>query len=627
VLEDDDDDVLFTGDSNTPGQSQHDHFNTPSNSDSDDEDDDEVLEIRTSIRPRAGTARSSSSSSSSGSSRSPSAGTTNRYNSKPISSSRSLRYGPALLRTPSSEKNHITIAPIAPTILKTKGVGNGSAADDDEYDYPVSSIDSAKSYGAGTDVPVHLVYVPPLGSNYCMDSNDVHVGEDVYHHREAYFSVGTGAGMEDYVPTVGTTPSTPSEQAKVFYQTPIVASEDGDGTEEDAYDYFEGPDLGVTFTAKRRHSQSTRREVRDDDAITAEHPNMVTYEEGGAASVVVGRSTGPPQVIVKGTSGATDESSSRSRSTSRSRSRSRTPSPADLASSNASSIPAPSPAVAVPRVGSSHSIEYVPNSSSYTSSLLSPPDTIPSRGRSSTPVSENQPRGRSATRNSSFSDRERSSSRGTSSPIGSISPEGSAVSIAIGSAYGAYANGRDRDLASRKGGSDRGRVGRRDHSASAEEVRPSALGRFGDGKREVSTASNSSASSSSSTVSVASTVVPIHGSSPLRVSTNRFDPGPESSTPMSIPIPKSTEEQLQRSKHPTPVNSPISSTKPLVPTPSSQRSSPNIATVPHVANGDAPGSPNSVKALEDGTLVSRAVDIVSNAGAFLGSIWQGNART
>ena len=623
MLEDEDDDILFTGDSNNPGQS---HFDTPSNSDSDDEDDDEVLEIRTSIRPRAGTARSSSSSSSSGSSRSPSAGTTKRYNSTPILSSRSLRHGPALLRTPSSEKNHMTIAPIAPTILKTKGVGNGSAAEDDEYEYPVSSIDSTKWYGAGTDVPVHLVYVPPLGSNYCMDSNDVHVGEDVYHHREAYFSVGTGVGMEDHVPTVGATPSTPSERSKVFYQTPIVASEDGDGAEEDAYDYFEGPDLGVTFTAKRRHSQSTGREVRNGDAVAVKHPNMVTYDEGGAASVVVGRSTGPPQVIVKGASGAADEGNSSPRSISHSKSRSRTPSPADLAPSNVSSMPPPSPAVAVPRVGSSHSIEHVQNSSSYSSSLLSPPDTIPSRGRSSTPVCENQPRGRSATRNSSFSDRERSSSRGTSSPIGSISPEGSAVGIAIGSAYGAYANGRDRDLASRKGGIDRGRVGRRDHGASAEEVRPSALGRFGDGKREVSAASNSSTSSSSSTASVASTVVPIHGSSPLRTSTDRFDPESESSTPMSIPIPKSTEEQLQRSRHPTPANSPTSSTKPFVSTPPPQRSSPNIATVPHAAKSDALGR-NSVKALEDGTLVSKAVDIVSNAGAFLGSMWQGNVRT
>jgi len=264
--------------------------------------------------------------------------------------------------------------------------------------------------------------------------------------------------------------------------------------------------------------------------------------------------------------------------------------------------------------------------SSTTSSLLSPPDIEPSRGRGATPVSENQPRGRSATRNSSFSDRERSSSRGTSSPIGSISPEGSAVGIAIGSAYGVYANGRD---GASWRGKERGRTGRRDYGGSADDVRTSSLGRFGDGKRMVSPASNSSTSSGSSTVSAASTAVPTHKSSPLRVSTESWDPGPALSTPMSIPIPKGTEEeQLQRSRHPTPSNSPVSTMKHSLLVAPAQSSSAS-ATVPHAPKGivSTPESPTSAKALEDGTLVGRAVEIVSSAGAFLGSIWPGNART
>jgi hypothetical protein len=522
----------------------------------------------------------------------------------------------------------MTIAPIAPTILKTKGVGNGSGADDDDYEYPITTNESGKWY-AGTDVPVHLVYVPPFGSNYSMEGGELDGGEDVYRHREAYFSVGTGGKMDSSVPSVGVTPSSPpSGQARVLYQTPLVASPgDGDGAEADAYDYFEGPDLGVAFGDKRTHSRHVgRREVRDDAAAHPGGPDMVRYAEGGAASVVVGRSSGTPQVVVKGVKGSTEEGKERSRSRSRSRSTSRTPSPAKLAATPAAPlIPPPSPAVAVPRVGSSHSIEHPPTSSA----LLSPPDIVLSRGRASTPVSENQPRGRSVTRNSSFSDRERSNSRGTSSPIGSISPEGSAVGIAIGSAYGVYANGRDRDSVSRKGKNERGRVGRRDNSTSADDVRPSSLGRFGDGKRVASTASNSSTSSGSSTVSAGSTAVPRHASSPLRISIDSFDLDPVASTPISIPIPKGTEEeQLQRSRHPTPANSPISSIKHPLAAPTTQSSSTGTA-VSQAPTGalSPPGSPTSVKALDDGTLVGRAVEIVSKAGAFLGSIWQGNGRT
>ena len=608
--------------SSPPEQSQHDHFASHSNSDSDDdEDDDEVLEIRTtSIRQRASPGRSSSSSSSSGSSRSPSSGAAKRYNSTPMPSTRSLRYGPALLRTPSVEKAHMTILPIAPTILKTKGVGNGAEADDD-YEYPVSASDGATWYGAGTDVPVHLVYVPPLGSNYCMDSSDLQGGDDVYRHREAYFSVGTGGGMDISVPSVDVTPSPPSGQATMFYQTPLVASPaSGNGAEEDAYDYFEGPDLGVAFADKRTHSQPTvLQEVHDTDTVNVGRPDMVKFVEGGAVSVVSPRSNGAPQVVVKGVNGVVEEGRERSRS--RSRSRSRTPSPGEF-STPSTSIPLASPVVTVPRVASSHSIEQSLASSSN-GSLLSPPDIGPSRGRSSTPVSESHSRGRSATRNSSFSDRERSSSRGTSSPIGSISPEGSAVGIAIGSAYGVYANGRDRELTARKGRGERGRIGRKDQSASVDDVRTSSLGRFGDGRR---VASNSPASSGSSTVSAASTAVPTHGSSPLRISTDSSHLGSAMTTPMPTPIPANTEEeQVQRSRHPTPADSPVSTMKLSLPVPPPQLSSAST-TVPHSSKGivGPPGSPTSVKALEDGTLVGRAV---ASAGAFLGSIWQGNART
>jgi len=614
--EEEDDDVLFN--SSPP---EHDHFDSHSNSDSDDdddEDDDEVLEIRTtSIRQRASPGRSSSSSSSSGSSRSPSAGGAKRYNaSTHTSTTRGFRYGPALLRTPSVEKEHVTILPIAPTILKTKGVGNGEGADDD-YEYPISARDGG-FYGAGTNVPVHLVYVPPLGSNYCMDSSDLQTGADVYRHREAYFSVGTGRGMNASAPSVGAKPSTGQE--KVFYHTPLATSPTvGDGAEEDAYDYFEGPDMGIAFADRRTHSQRTEGlELRNDDVAKVGGPNMVKFAEGGAASVSA-RSSGTPQVVIKGVNGALQEGRERSRS--RSRSKSRTPSPGEFSTPSNATIPPASPAVAVPRVASSHLIDQLPTSSN-SSSLLSPPDVAPSRGRSSTPLSENQPRGRSATRNSSFSDRERSSSRGTSSPIGSISPEGSAVGIAIGSAYGVYANGRDRESSSRRGKGERGRIGRRDHAASADDVRTS-LGRLGDGRR---VASNSPTSSGSSTVSATSTAVPTHGSSPLRISIDSSELDSAMSTPMPTPTPKGL--QAEQLRHPPPLNPPVSSIKHTVHVPPPLPSSPST-TVPYSPKGfvGPSGSPTSARPSEDGTLVGRAADMVSSAGAFLGSIWQGNVRT
>jgi hypothetical protein len=65
-----------------------------------------------------------------------------------------------------------------------------------------------------------------------------------------------------------------------------------------------------------------------------------------------------------------------------------------------------------------------------------------------------------------------------------------------------------------------------------------------------------------------------------------------------------------------------------LPIPAPQPSSPSTTT-PVSAKGivslSPPGTPTAVKMLDDGTLVGRAVEIVSNAGAFLGAFWHGNA--
>ncbi|KAF7975461.1 hypothetical protein HWV62_9481 [Athelia sp. TMB] len=530
VLEDDEDDVLFSGETHRA------HLADPANEDcfeSDSDSDDEPLEIRTAstpVRARPATAaRSSSSSSSSSSSRSRSAGTAPPP-ARRRPSHAGFRSGPALLRTPSSEKEHMTIAPIAPTILKSRGVGNGAGDDDggDEYDYPEGTEAHARWY-TGTDAPVHLVYVPPLGSNYSMDTRAIDGGgEEVYRHREAYFSVGTGAAYE-------AAPAVPSP----------APHEGGD-----AYDYFGGPDMGdVAFGARPRER-----------------------EGAGAGAGRYARRT--PEVVING---AREEGRARERSRSRSRSKSRTPSPAECTAAEPA-LPPPTPSVAVPRASVSS-----PTAASHSASLLSPPDA--GRGRSAAPVLENQPRGRSATRGST-SDRERSSSRGTNSPLGSISPEGSAVAIAIG-AFGVSANGRELN------GRERGR------EWGSKRAVPDA----------VRTESPAQIASSSSSNASTATATPTNSPTALRIS---IGGAPRSRSTTPVP-----EEEAQRTRHPTPANSPVAKRPRVFPVAvaAAQPSTPVLA--PHsperIVGG--PGSPR-----EDG-LVGRAVGM---AGAFLGAFWSGS---
>jgi len=99
------------------------------------------------------------------------------------------RYRPPLIRTPSglTDRDRATIAPIAPTMLKTMDVDD---EEDDTFVYATDASDHIGSSGAhglhvhcdrdncadsagdGIDYvqsPVELVYAPPLGSNYQVD--------------------------------------------------------------------------------------------------------------------------------------------------------------------------------------------------------------------------------------------------------------------------------------------------------------------------------------------------------------------------------------------------------------------------------------------------------------------------
>ncbi|KAI0820767.1 hypothetical protein BC628DRAFT_1341384 [Trametes gibbosa] len=458
-------------------------------SDSDDDDDD-VLEMRTA---------SSRSRSSSFSRSSP-------FATSFTSDASTMRPRPPMVRRASTDREHVTIAPMPPTLLKSTGVGNqlGTLLEG-------RALESPKE--------VDLVYVPP--ASYSLPGTpNLGSNEDVYHHRESYFSIGTSSpyprsplvrspvpGSSPRIPSVGLPSDLPtgapllqrSDSGSLYSAHSIVGSpmQIDDITHaplEDAYDYFGGPDLGEDFSHPQPQVQRRRNrvEVRDDD-----EDGIIRFAEGGASSVTMGRSnsapwhstTSPnsggnemPVVVVNEASGSVEERQELSRESSPDGRTPRGTSEQDAVSPPTVSLPStPAVPVPVPRVSpqsnlissisTSHSIpSSMPGSAPCDPALLSPADAPPMRGRtphspsvsgstttgsssyshSTDSRSASSSRGRSSTRTSSFSDRERSSSRsrsrGTSSPMGSISPTGSAVGIGSGSAYVA---GRCRDRGDR----------------------------------------------------------------------------------------------------------------------------------------------------------------------------------
>jgi hypothetical protein len=134
---------------------------------------------------------------------------------------------------------------------------------------------------------------------------------------------------------------------------------------------------------------------------------------------------------------------------------------------------------------------------------------------------------------------------------------------------------------------------------------------------------NSHSSSSDSTVNGADSTEERIRPTPI-VSTSRNYRG--ISIPMPSPIP---EEDEQRSRHPTPANSPVMAMRPALPIAPPHISSPGITIC------TAPPSPEkstvSASPIRDysddageppiGTLVGKAVEMVTSARGLLGSFW------
>lgn len=586
----------------------------------------------------------------------------------------------------SLDKEHRTIAYIAPTILKTTGVGNDV---------------SVYGYEVGHQLPgLELVYVPPLkgsqnGPRYGSSSmasggsgeNHPRYDNDYFGSRRSSAQSSPLLLPKTVIPNIDGTskPSPPSppltepvhEQSNwkgdlsdsLIHSEPIGIPLDNIADEaigdEDTFDSLVGLDLGEVFPQNRPHVTRTGRKLVSEDQRENE---MVKFAQGGAESVVGGRnsvlddadalqSALVPSVLVN-------------------------PHHDQITMSPPSNIP-PSPYIPVPR---SASFEYSPK---VTNRLLSPPEAYSSRGRTSptpgSPISSSttssstshtrssdsrsESRGRSSTRNSSYSDRERSgsrSSKGTSSPLGSLSPSGSAIGIGgqytgrdgrSSSGYGVGAGRereRGRDRTGRKLGgslssspsslsppnptSPSRSMDYQPYQPTQADLYPSLSGSITD---SISSAGSSSStiypsggsSSSESTITRSiETVVERSGHSTLNSGSSSFLRNPKG---ISIPIPTSIpEEDEQRSRHPTPANSPVTAMRPVLPVAPPHISAPGITIYAVPTSPEKPSAPksNSTSGKQDvwdrvgeqpqvGTLVGRAVEIVTSARGLLGSLW------
>lgn len=517
---------------------------------------------------------------------------------------------PPLTRQGSVDREHMTIAPIAPTILKTTGVGNNLATNGED-----KTMRSQKE--------VELVYLPPSNSIYSLPGTPSIFSEDVYHHRESYFTVGTNippnqsppvayatsqSRSADSSPVLGVTnlpsayPQRQSSQGNLqhffhhqqMYESPMPHED----MREDTYDYFGVPDLGEDYTLPRRtHSRSRRSPSDRMDDPGGRSPRFAATGTPMSPS---------PRIVVNEVAGATEEREELSTASSGSPPEIArdVPLPPHKVDGRVDDIPlavsfihnGPTVPVSVPRIATHGN--SVPNSPPDPG-FLSPteaglvnrrrsPGYSPTSGSTTTGSyslssdSRSESRGRSSTRNSS-SERDRSgsrSSRGTNSPLGSISPTGSSVGIGYGSLGVRGRDGRTIVVARphRRGSGDeergRDRVGRR----IGDSLSPPSV--IGSPSRSVSddfpayspvlektvlpshprTPSISGSSVSGSSTASGATARPDDGSASVveeGSSRGRSASSMSQKAPLFVipaPIP---EEEETRSRQPTPANSPV----------------------------------------------------------------------
>lgn len=637
-----------------------------------------------------------------------------------------------LVRTPNLERGsasnpsaHVTIAPIAPTILKTgthgyyghhhggwsegfgdeggsdDGIWGGSSGQSRWWNEKGKGKANEESESSGGQTPVELVYVPPLGSSYnlrkereqrlyvkerdndteeqkgvkyvngdVMEDHEDGFGngdQDVYRRRATLFSVGddnVDLDADDAVASVlmrsrGVHQSTPVPT--VFVRP------------EDMYNPGRA-DVGEDFRSRRSSSSFLSRDTSID-----------LYRGRGA---IPSYPAGREEILNER---ARSRSKSKSHSRSHSRSNSRTPSPAMITDLSGDRSQAPASLTSDAGPGHTHGPVLIPRRSSSSSTFPSPASTLlspPPRSRGSqsyqdvgsAPQQQQQQRGRSSTRTgSSISDRERSAG---SKSLGSLSPEGCNLGGVAATAYTGGRYERDRRDKERERERPRGRErteskrcgpgqglnvspeGVQDSllrvspastaslapSPEASSETPRLTGVTSKIKASVSSVSSSSSRSSTSST----TVVPSNG-----VLVTESDTTP---VPIAVPIDVLTAEEHQRTLQPTPSNTPINQMRPVSVTPAvitadpdsaSNEESNRTSTQPHptptatytpkiksllVVPAVSPAEPSTSYSISpprndlsspssprsptrgEPTIVGKAVEMVSTAGAFLG-LW------
>jgi hypothetical protein len=552
---------------------------------------------------------------------------------------------PPLVRKASSDKEHVTIAPIAPTLLKTTGVGNH---------YIVTDLSGRER----TTPPVDLVYVPSFGGGYALprknSGGEGSSSDDVYRHKGSRFSSSPGTSTSTSASSNSRSPP-PTIPAAEALPIPGVSSpptiESPTGTHDEPYDYF-----GSAATAQVL-IEDFFANMRQSDSGADFGP------ETGALGVRLGRAVDMPEVVVNDETGAIEErcesrprSRSRSRSRSYSRSHSRTPSPAETKMSGESDttrMRSTSPTYSSPPRLS------LPQNATH----LSPTDSYPSRGRTppgmpprswSFSNDGHTPgescRGRSVTRNSSFSDRERSSSRassvgGTGSPLGSVSPAGTRAGPVSNGIYSMYAQGLNgvrlvNGSAEGMGSRERGRSGA-DRRVGVSETSISPPRTAYEGRSLDATIADVSPTSPPvpSTSTLVSPVLPSvtsSGPSPLTLPPQQPSSPAHSisSNPtLSIPIPnvsRPTTEEDRHSRVSPRTHSPsfLRHVSVAVPAPPTSAPASVLAQKPQ-SPALAPTARDSLtppeSPTEHGTLVGRASEIVSTARGLFGVLWSGNS--
>ncbi|KAG8703815.1 hypothetical protein FRC08_002622 [Ceratobasidium sp. 394] len=312
---------------------------------------------------------------------------------------------PSFTRRDSGEKDLISIAPIAPTILK-----------------------SSESHPAPSPA---VVFVPPTGSLYEGEHHLLQYHAAQY-HKASNYPTPVPVGVLDY-----TSPSSASSSS---------SSQSQWEEEEDygvGFDYFNGPDLGVgqEYDTRNEYRGSYRGAQRSRQSPIPVPNNVSATQPDPQLSNVGAMLAGRQERDHEATS--VTSSSNQSDSTVQPGTVTGSRSPVSPSGRPRVSLPAaPSqspPARSPPRPGRSilknaDAASGTPvayrgtHDSNQDSAYLSPSDL---RGRSLSPGGEE--RGRSNVRTPpAIEERERSSSRGTSSPIGSVSPNSSRPGSALG---------------------------------------------------------------------------------------------------------------------------------------------------------------------------------------------------